>query len=128
MELQPSRPDATVGPLSSIHPAISPDRPAAVSQLRAARVFDTSSGDGRRPSIHVAPIAWRAMSDTIIFLHIAKCGGSSFNRRLTTLEAAPPCVCNVSAPTKMHNGHTIVQPGSCYCPRAEQVRRASDHG
>jgi len=60
----------------------------------------------------------RVQVDTIIFLHIAKCGGTSFNKRLTSIEAQPPCSCRASASNETHNGHALVAPASCYCPRA----------
>ena len=51
-----------------------------------------------------------------------RCGGTSFNKRLTMLtpDGAPPCRCKTppaDTATTFHNGHALVVPKSCNCPR-----------
>ena len=84
--------------------------------LASSRVFDTSVADGRRPLAVQPPVLFRRQHDTLVFVHIAKCGGTSFNRRLTLLDAGLPCEC-APVSTSSHNGHHIVQPRACECLR-----------
>ena len=103
---------------------------AALAMVSAARVFGTDYGPGRVPAVVVPPVPFRPQHDTFVFIHMAKCGGTSFNGRLTTLRVAAPltpaaaggvslaCECS-SRRVKMHNGHAVVQPRSCSCPREE---------
>ena len=100
-------------------------------QLDLSRIFVTVKGDGRRASVVSPPIRFRRQVDTLVFLHIAKCGGTSFNKRLTMLDFHPPCECDERA-LKYHNGHPVVQPKSCHCWRwdpstSEGRRNASLH-
>ena len=117
--LEPYRP---AGKLSHQH--------AALAMVNAARVFGTDYGPGRAPAVLVPPAPFRPLHDTFVFIHMAKCGGTSFNGRLTSLRVAAPltpaaaggdhlaCECS-SRRVKMHNGHAVVQPRSCSCPRED---------
>ena len=89
-------------------------------QLAHARVFDTARGRGRAPEVVPPPIIWDRLHDTLVFVHIAKCGGTSFNRRLTALATGLPCECDdpaTDASWPRHNGHLLVRPKSCECLR-----------
>ena len=89
-----------------------------IHQLRSSRTFQTIVAPGRRVAAVPPPLAWSVQTDTIVFIHIAKCGGTSFNRRLMSLDAGQRCVCAPpSENTSWHNGHRVVQPHSCTCPR-----------
>lgn len=55
---------------------------------------------------------------TMIFLHIPKTGGTTFNQRLTMLRVAPPCtVWRTASAEGIHNGHDVVDPQSVSCLR-----------
>ena len=56
--------------------------------------------------------------DALVFLHIPKAGGTTFNQRLTTLETDPPCVATPSGREAFHNGHANVEVHSCSCSRS----------
>ena len=53
--------------------------------------------------------AWRHEADSLVFLHIAKCGGTSFNGRLTSLRRGDGdgCACARDASRPMHNGRGL---------------------
>jgi hypothetical protein len=93
--------------------------------IEASSVLDTPSNNaGRRPAAVIAPPAWDTLHSTLVFVHLPKCGGTSFNRRLTTLNVGMPCVCNrrnksrhSSTSHRYHNGHEVVTPRGCACPR-----------
>ena len=58
--------------------------------------------------------------DTLAFLHVPKSGGTTFEKRLTMLNVTPPCTKVMRSGTGdyFHNGHSLVNPRSCFCPRA----------
>ena len=68
-------------------------------------------------------LAFTKSKDTLAFLHIPKSGGTTFEKRLTMLNVDPPCA---PTPTRsadtFHNGHPLVNPRSCFCPRAAKGR------
>ena len=75
------------------------------------------------------PLRFNRTTDTLVFVHIAKCGGTSFNRRLMSLAVGgAPCVCNPpeasGTPPRTHNGHAVVQPSACACPRLPSGAKA----
>ena len=89
-------------------------------QVEVSRVFETPKGGGRRMVAVPAPLVWSRRTDTLVFVHIAKCGGTSFNRRLMSLDVDQQCECGQVVPNrraKYHNGHRIVEPRSCECLR-----------
>lgn len=89
-------------------------------QLRLSRVFATAKGDGVRAQLTAWPRRFRGLHESFVFMHIAKCGGTSFNKRLTMLEVAPSPTCRCGLKkgrTLYHNGHALVEPRSCACPR-----------
>ena len=91
-----------------------------MQRVNASRIFATRHGPPARPVSAVAPpLVFRARYDTLVFLHIAKCGGTSFNRRLMSLDTDVPCACRPpdNGTVKLHNGHPIVQARGCSCPR-----------
>lgn len=58
---------------------------------------------------------------TILFVHIPKAGGTTFNQRLTSLSVSPlwvPCEKHTDLPVPSHNGHLLVEPFSCDCFRS----------
>eukprot|EP00962_Isochrysis_galbana_P052298 scaffold23699_cov70-Isochrysis_galbana.AAC.1 len=107
--------------------------------MRIARVFGNDYGRGRRPAVlGPPPVSWDWALHTLVFVHMAKCGGTSFNHRLVSLtgpEGAPPppvsplaaagpprvslgrCACAV-VPDRFHNGHPLVKDRNCACPRS----------
>lgn len=88
-------------------------------KLRSARHFSTYRGPGHAATVETPPQGWRLDTDTLIFIHIAKTGGTSFNKRLVTLrrpDGTRLCSCRKSS-APMHNGHQLVDPRSCVCPR-----------
>ena len=98
-------------------------------QLQASRVFETALGGGRRMVAVPPPLRFNRTTDTLVFVHIAKCGGTSFNRRLMSLAVGgAPCVCNPpeasGTPPRTHNGHAVVQPSACACPRLPSGAKA----
>ena len=128
---------------------MSSDGGAQSGEASLARVFRTGNGAGVPAAVAVSPPALRQRSLTIIFVHIAKCGGTSFNKRLTTLvpiresstlvhtgklneawedgEALRACQCLSESgghgprPPR-HNGHELVAPLRCACPRRHGSR------
>jgi len=63
-------------------------------------------------------ISFDQKRDAIVFLHIPKAGGTTFNQRLTTLETDPPCVAlQTGHGPGWHNGHANVEVDSCACGR-----------
>ncbi|EOD33412.1 hypothetical protein EMIHUDRAFT_455818 [Emiliania huxleyi CCMP1516] len=73
------------------------------AQVRAARVFGNDHGVGS------AAAAVQGPADSLVFLHIAKCGGTSFNGRLTSLRRGDGdgCACARDASRPMHNGRGL---------------------
>ena len=67
------------------------------------RVFSDALGDGISPMRVPSPVVLDPQQHTLVFLHIPKTGGSSFNERLTMLQpraAVPHCTCR-QAPYRM---------------------------
>ena len=109
-----------------------------LSQIKSSRVFDTARGAGRRMAAVPMPLRWNRSTDTIVFVHIAKCGGTSFNHRLMTLDVGLPCTCSPPwremTPVRrsprdttqlgVHNGHVVVKPHRCTCARHWRDRDA----
>ena len=60
-----------------------------------------------------------AARDSLVFVHIPKAGGSSFQERLTLHVTADGsgCTCKEVLHPYYHNGHTLDTPGICFCPR-----------
>ena len=86
-----------------------------------SRIFATAHGASARHAEAVAPpLTFVPTRDTLVFVHIAKCGGTSFNRRLMSLYTEVPCTCRPERITNAswHNGHRVVQPRACVCARA----------
>ena len=122
-------PDRLAGAMARRIPVIPPrmEEEVATSSVRASRVFATEHGDGRDPAVVQPPLVWRRQVNSLVFVHIAKCGGTSFNRRLMSLDVGLPCECNAAwlANAASHNGHKVVRPRSCACPRVPTIEYES---
>ena len=98
------------------NPPVRNDADADTQEMvSSARVFGTDYGSGRTPAAVVAPVHFRRTHDTLVFVHLAKCGGTSFNVRLTSLDVGLPCECHGRREDTYHNGHPVVQPRACTC-------------
>ena len=88
------------------------------------RVFSDALGDGISPMRVPSPVVLDPQQHTLVFLHIPKTGGSSFNERLTMLQpraAVPHCTCRADK-QPIHNGHRTVDTSGCCCPRSDALR------
>ncbi len=126
---------------AAVEPDVNGTRPDGVPRVGDGRII-FGGGLGRRasgfggetPALVRPPVRFRRQVDSIVFVHIAKCGGTSFNQRLTTLQVGTRCVRRVAdargeeyrllnggqpSPIPMHNGHPLVEPRTWYCPRRE---------
>ncbi len=64
--------------------------------------------------------------DSLVFVHVPKTGGSSFEERLLLHETADGCGCSCKSqwsPAK-HNGHAIDPVETCCCPRCSLTQHS----
>ena len=90
----PTKPDGAAQPPRPLpsEDELAEERSPA-SMVAAARVFGTDYGGGRVPAMVPPPVEFRRERDTLVFVHLAKCGGTSFNARLMSLDVGLPCDC-----------------------------------